>query len=61
MDTDKEGNLKEVGTSKAWVRKKDENLIKRRRGGGKEDEKALGKVRRSISKIRKRGKRKSFS
>lgn len=40
---DKEGNVKEVGTNKAQVRKKDDSLVKRKRGGEKEEEKALGK------------------
>ena len=43
MDTHKEGNVKEVGTSKAQVSRKDDNPIKRRRSGEKETYKELSK------------------
>lgn len=55
MEMDEEGNVKEVGTSKAQESRKDESLTKRRRGGDKEVEKAHGKG--TKTKLRKRVKR----
>ena len=43
MEMDEEGNVKEVDINKAQVSKKYEKSVKRRRGGEKEVEKALGK------------------